>query len=135
MLLTFLSFLVASAGLKITRQFGPMQTVETLPNAVPTEGVEQPPRRLLLVEYHDDAARAISRLLRFAGFRVTTAFVIASALEAAKRSCFVMPSKVLFSGGRRCRSFEAEIEVYAGWGNTDRIAVVGLPGTAVKEST
>jgi len=27
-----------------------------------------------------------------------------------------------------------EIEVHAGWGNTDKIAVVGLPDTAVKES-
>ena len=26
-----------------------------------------------------------------------------------------------------------EIEVHAGWGNTDKIAVVGLPDTAVKE--
>ena len=27
-----------------------------------------------------------------------------------------------------------EIEVHAGWGNPDKIAVVGLPDTAVKES-
>jgi magnesium chelatase family protein len=27
-----------------------------------------------------------------------------------------------------------EIEVHAGWGNADRIAVVGLPEVAVKES-
>jgi len=31
-------------------------------------------------------------------------------------------------------AFEVEIEVHAGWGNTDKIAVVGLPDTAVKES-
>ena len=27
-----------------------------------------------------------------------------------------------------------EIEVHAGWGNAEKIAVVGLPDTAVKES-
>jgi predicted ATPase with chaperone activity len=27
-----------------------------------------------------------------------------------------------------------EIEVHAGWGNADKIAVVGLPNTAMKES-
>jgi magnesium chelatase family protein len=31
-------------------------------------------------------------------------------------------------------AFEVEIEVHAGWGNTDKIAVVGLPDAAVKES-
>jgi hypothetical protein len=31
-------------------------------------------------------------------------------------------------------AFEVEIEVHAGWGNADAIAVVGLPDTAVKES-
>jgi predicted ATPase with chaperone activity len=30
---------------------------------------------------------------------------------------------------------EVEIEVHAGWGNTDKIAVAGLPDTAVKESS
>jgi hypothetical protein len=30
-------------------------------------------------------------------------------------------------------AFEVEIEVHAGWGNTDKIAVVGLPDTAVKD--
>ena len=27
-------------------------------------------------------------------------------------------------------AFEVEIEVHAGWGNSDKIAVVGLPDTA-----
>jgi hypothetical protein len=31
-------------------------------------------------------------------------------------------------------AFEVEIEVHAGWGNADKIAAVGLPDTAVKES-
>jgi hypothetical protein len=31
-------------------------------------------------------------------------------------------------------AFEMEIEVHVGWGNTDKIAVVGLPDTSVKES-
>jgi predicted ATPase with chaperone activity len=31
-------------------------------------------------------------------------------------------------------AFEVEIEVHAGWGNSDKIAVVGLPDAAVKES-
>jgi len=31
-------------------------------------------------------------------------------------------------------AFEVEIEAHAGWGNSDKIAVVGLPDTAAKES-
>ncbi|MGA8659879.1 MAG: YifB family Mg chelatase-like AAA ATPase [Chthoniobacterales bacterium] len=45
-----------------------------------------------------------------------------------------MPSKVYSAAIVGVDAFEVEIEVHAGWGNTDRIAVVGLPDTAVKES-
>jgi magnesium chelatase family protein len=45
-----------------------------------------------------------------------------------------MPSKVYSAAVVGVEAFEVEIEVHAGWGNTDRIAVVGLPDTAVKES-
>jgi magnesium chelatase family protein len=48
--------------------------------------------------------------------------------------CSVMPSKVYSAAVVGVEAFEVEIEVHAGWGNTDRIAVVGLPDTAVKES-
>ena len=49
-------------------------------------------------------------------------------------SLFVMPSKVYSAAVVGVEAFEVEIEVHAGWGNIDRIAVVGLPDTAVKES-
>ena len=45
-----------------------------------------------------------------------------------------MPSKVFSAAVVGVEAFEVEIEVHAGWGNTDKIAVVGLPDTAVKES-
>ena len=49
-------------------------------------------------------------------------------------SCCYMPSKVYSAAVVGVEAFEVEIEVHAGWGNTDKIAVVGLPDTAVKES-
>jgi Subunit ChlI of Mg-chelatase len=45
-----------------------------------------------------------------------------------------MPSKVYSAAVVGVEAFEVEIEVHAGWGNIDKIAVVGLPDTAVKES-
>jgi magnesium chelatase family protein len=45
-----------------------------------------------------------------------------------------MPSKVYSAAVVGVDAFEVEIEVHAGWGNHDKIAVVGLPDTAVKES-
>jgi magnesium chelatase family protein len=45
-----------------------------------------------------------------------------------------MHSKVYSAAVVGVEAFEVEIEVHAGWGNTDKIAVVGLPDTAVKES-
>jgi Mg-chelatase subunit ChlI-like protein len=45
-----------------------------------------------------------------------------------------MMSKVYSAAVVGVKAFEVEIEVHAGWGNTDKIAVVGLPDTAVKES-
>jgi magnesium chelatase family protein len=44
-----------------------------------------------------------------------------------------MPSKV-HSAAVVGVEAEVEIEVDAGWGNPDKISVVGLPDTAVKES-
>jgi magnesium chelatase family protein len=46
----------------------------------------------------------------------------------------IMPSKVYSAAVVGVEAFEVEIEVDAGWGNPDKIAVVGLPDTAVKES-
>ena len=45
-----------------------------------------------------------------------------------------MPSKVYSAAVVGVEAFEVEIEVHAGWGNTAKIAVVGPPDTAVKES-
>ena len=45
-----------------------------------------------------------------------------------------MPSKVYSAAVVGVEAFEVEIEVHAGWGNSDKIALVGLPDTAVKES-
>jgi len=45
-----------------------------------------------------------------------------------------VPSKVYPAAVVGVEAFEVEIEVHAGWGNADKIAVVGLPDTAVKES-
>jgi hypothetical protein len=45
-----------------------------------------------------------------------------------------MSSKVYSAAVVGVEAFEVEIEVHAGWGNTDKIAVVGLLDTAVKES-
>ena len=45
-----------------------------------------------------------------------------------------MPSKVYSAAVVGVEAFEVEIEVHAGWGNTDKIAVVKLPDPAVKES-
>jgi magnesium chelatase family protein len=42
-----------------------------------------------------------------------------------------MPSKVYSAAVVGVEAFEVEIEVHAGWGNTDKIAVVGLPDTSV----
>ena len=42
-----------------------------------------------------------------------------------------MPSKVYSAAVVGVEAFEVEIEVDAGWGNPDKIAVVGLPDTAV----
>jgi hypothetical protein len=42
-----------------------------------------------------------------------------------------MPSKVYSAKVVGVDAFEVEIEVHAGWGNPDKIAVVGLPDTAV----
>src|ERR1700733_4619927 len=47
---------------------------------------------------------------------------------------YVMYTKVYSASDVGVEAFEVEIEVHAGWGNTDKIAVVGLPDTAVKES-
>ena len=49
------------------------------------------------------------------------------------QGCY-MPSKVYSASVLGVDAFEVEIEVHAGWGNTDRIAVVGLPDAAVRES-
>jgi magnesium chelatase family protein len=46
----------------------------------------------------------------------------------------VMPSKVYSAAVVGVDAFEIEIEVHAGWGPEGRVAVVGLPDTAVKES-
>ena len=45
-----------------------------------------------------------------------------------------MSSKVYSAAVVGVDAFEVEIEVHAGWGNPDKIAVVGLPDAAVKES-
>jgi magnesium chelatase family protein len=45
-----------------------------------------------------------------------------------------MPSKVYSGAVVGVEAFEVEIEVHAGWGNADKIAVVGLPDAAVRES-
>ena len=45
-----------------------------------------------------------------------------------------MLSKVYSAAVVGVEAFEVEIEVHAGWGNTDKIAVIRLPDTAVKES-
>jgi magnesium chelatase family protein len=45
-----------------------------------------------------------------------------------------MASKVYSAAVVGVDAYEVEIEVHAGWGNVDRISVVGLPDTAVKES-
>jgi hypothetical protein len=45
-----------------------------------------------------------------------------------------MPSKVYSAAVVGVEAFEVEIELHAGWSNTDKIAVVGPPDTAVKES-
>jgi magnesium chelatase family protein len=45
-----------------------------------------------------------------------------------------MPSKVYSAALLGVDAFEVEIEVHAHWGETSKIALVGLPDTAVKES-
>jgi magnesium chelatase family protein len=45
-----------------------------------------------------------------------------------------MSSKVYSAAVVGVEAFEVEIEVHAGWGDADKIAIVGLPDTAVKES-
>jgi magnesium chelatase family protein len=45
-----------------------------------------------------------------------------------------MPSKVYSGAVVGVEAYEVEIEVHAGWGNVDKIAVVGLPDAAVRES-
>jgi hypothetical protein len=45
-----------------------------------------------------------------------------------------MSSKIYSAAVVGVEAFEVEIKVHAGWGNTDKIAVVGSLNTAVKES-
>jgi hypothetical protein len=45
---------------------------------------------------------------------------------AIRTSSSVMPSKVYSAAVVGVEAFEVEIEVHAGWGITDKIAVVGL---------
>jgi predicted ATPase with chaperone activity len=45
---------------------------------------------------------------------------------------FCLAIEGLFCGSVVAEAFKVEIEVHAGWSNTDKIAVVGLPDTAVK---
>jgi len=59
------------------------ETVGKAPDLTPAEDGKQSKMRLLLVEDHHDTARTISRLLRSAGFAVTTATDVASACAAA----------------------------------------------------
>jgi magnesium chelatase family protein len=59
---------------------------------------------------------------------------LANVVIGKTTSCSVMPAKVYSAAVVGVEAFEVEIEVHAGWGNTDKIAVVGLPDTAVKES-
>jgi signal transduction histidine kinase/ActR/RegA family two-component response regulator len=58
-------------------------TMDKAPHFAPAENGKQSKMRLLLVEDHRDTARIISRLLRSAGFSVTTATDVASASAAA----------------------------------------------------
>ena len=45
-----------------------------------------------------------------------------------------MSSKVYSAAVVGVETFEVEVEGHAGWGNPDKIVVVGLPDTAVKEA-
>jgi hypothetical protein len=45
-----------------------------------------------------------------------------------------VPSKVYSAAVVGVEAFEVEIEVHAGWGNSDKIAMVGLPDTVVKDA-
>jgi PAS domain S-box-containing protein len=65
-----------------------IDTVGKAPHFAPAESGKQPKMRLLLVEDHHDTARTISRLLRSAGFTVTTATDVASASAAADKEPF-----------------------------------------------
>jgi PAS domain S-box-containing protein len=65
-----------------------IDTVGKAPHFAPGENGQQSKMRLLLVEDHHDTARTISRLLRSAGFAVTTATDLASASAAADREPF-----------------------------------------------
>jgi PAS domain S-box-containing protein len=58
------------------------------PQFAPVENGNPSKMRLLLVEDHHDTARTISRLLRSAGFAVTTATDVATASAAADREPF-----------------------------------------------
>jgi PAS domain S-box-containing protein len=58
------------------------------PHFATAENGKQPTMRILLVEDHHDTARTISRLLRSAGFAVTTAADVASASAAADKAPF-----------------------------------------------
>jgi PAS domain S-box-containing protein len=63
-------------------------SVGKAPQFAPVENGKPSKMRLLLVEDHHDTARTISRLLRSAGFAVTTATDVASASSAADREPF-----------------------------------------------
>jgi hypothetical protein len=64
----------------------------------------------------------------------STKTILAKAIERKQYSILLFLRKAYSAAVVGVEAFEVEIEVHAGWGNTDKIAVVGLPDTAVKES-
>jgi CheY-like chemotaxis protein len=64
------------------------QAAEAPAGPVAQEHVHRPPRRVLLVEDHDDTRRLLSRLLRTSGCEVTAAATVADALRALEAAQF-----------------------------------------------
>jgi CheY-like chemotaxis protein len=93
----------------------PSDEAPTSPDLNTSNGAR--PRRLLLVEDHDDTLRAFSRILRREGFQVQEARTLSEALAAAREGDFLL-SDIALPDGNGCDLMR-------------QLSSLGIPGIAI----